>query len=81
MMAADQLSREELRAIRHAIVETHGRLPAQVPENLAGTDNGDKPGGWTARIMLRDSSPHHNLVFGNRGTIPVMDSQYPRPSV
>jgi len=76
MMAADQLSREELRAIRHAIVETHGRLPAQVPKNLAGTDNGDTNLADGRRVSCSvDSSPHHNLVFGKRGD----DSSYGQP--
>lgn len=80
MMAADQLSREELRAIRHAIVETHGRLPAQVPENFSGTDNGgtNPAEGWRVSCSV-DSSPQHNLVFGNRGDDSTYEQSVPTP--
>lgn len=68
MMAADQLSREELRAIRHANVEIHGRLPALVSENLAGADDGITTPADGRRVSCSvDSLPPRMLVFGDRG--------------
>lgn len=68
MMAADQLGREEPRAIRHATVEIHGRLPAQVSERLAGPDDGDTSPADGGRVSCStDPSPPQNLVFGHRG--------------
>lgn len=67
-MAADQLGREEPRAIRHATVEIHGRLPAQVSESLAGSDDGDTHPANEGRVScFTDPSPPQNLVFGHRG--------------
>ena len=68
MMAADQLGRAEPRAIRHATVEIHGRLPGQIPETWVATDNGDtNPADGRRVARFVDCLPPQNLVYGNRG--------------
>ena len=67
IMAADQLGREEPRAIRHATLELHGRVPGQVSENSTRTDNGDtNPGDERRGSCSVGSSPPQNLVVGIR---------------